>query len=261
MLRLIFLVVALFPALTFLNPVPPAFAAPEAQTVTVFAAASTTDVVTEIGRLFENQKMGTVTTSFASSSTLAKQIEYGAPADIFISADQKWMDYLDTKKRIDPTTRVDLLGNQIVLITPAGSPLTSVALVPGVDLAGLLKQDHLAMGDPGHVPAGRYGRAALEYLGAWQGIETAIAGAASVRAALALVERGEAPLGVVYATDAAISSKVKIVGRFPPESHPPITYPVAIVSGRATEAAKRFIAFLKSDQARALFERAGFVVH
>jgi molybdate transport system substrate-binding protein len=192
---------------------------------------------------------------------LAKQIDMGAPADVFISADQKWMDFLAAKKRIDPATRFNLLGNRIVLIAPISSSLDRLTLEPGCNLAARLAGGHLAMGDPDHVPAGRYGKAALQSLGIWRDLEKSIAGAATVRAALILVERGEAPLGVVYATDAAISKKVKIVGRFPLESHPPITYPVAIVSGRQTSATERFISFLHSDQARTVFENAGFTVH
>jgi len=243
------------------SALPGTLGATEPETITFFAAASTTDVVTEVCRLFGEQKLGTTVPSFASSSTLAKQIDNGAPADIYISANQKWMDYLAKKGRIDPATRFDLLGNRIVLIAPLDSDLDTVQLVPGFDLAGLLKDGHLAMGDPDHVPAGLYGKAALESLGAWQGVEKHVAGAATVRAALALVERGEVPLGVVYATDAAISRKVKVVAIFPQESHPPITYPVAIVSGRQTAQVDRFISFMKSDQARAIFERAGFTVY
>lgn len=234
--------------------------AAESDTITVFAAASTTDVLTEIGRLFGEQKLGRAVFSFAASSTLARQIESGAPADLFLSADLEWMDYLEKKKLIEPGTRQDLLGNRIVLIAPAGSPTTAVALGPGCDLTPALAGGRLAMGDPEHVPAGRYGKSALESLGAWQGVEKQVAGAATVRAALALVERGEAPLGIVYATDAAVSAKVQIVGRFPEGSHAPIVYPVAVVAGRNTPAVARFIAFLRSNPAKAVFEGAGFTV-
>ncbi|MFZ1984996.1 MAG: molybdate ABC transporter substrate-binding protein [Desulfatitalea sp.] len=235
-------------------------AAAEADTVTIFAAASTTDVLTEIGRLFAEQKLGRAVYSFAASSTLARQVESGAPADVFLSADLEWMDYLEKKKLIEPATRQDLLGNRIVLIAPVGSPTTAVALGPGCDLTPALAGGRLVMGDPGHVPVGRYAKAALESLGAWQGVEKQVAGVATVRAALALVERGEAPLGIVYATDAAVSAKVKIVGRFPEGSHPPIVYPVAVVAGRNTPAVARFIVFLRSNPAKAVFEGAGFTV-
>ncbi|MBI5896368.1 MAG: molybdate ABC transporter substrate-binding protein [Desulfobacterales bacterium] len=228
--------------------------------ITVFAAASTTDVVTQVGRLFGDRKLGAVVTSFAASSTLAKQIENGAPADIFISADLEWMDYLEKKKHIESATRANLLGNRIVLIAPAQSVIGTVTLGPGFDLAGLLGEGRLAMGDPSHVPAGRYARTALETMGVWPSVQSKVAGSATVRAALALVERGETPLGVVYATDAAISKKVKIVATFSQESHPAIVYPVAVVAGRQSEVTTRFISFLRSAEAKAVFEQAGFVV-
>lgn len=239
---------------------PGAMAAAASEEVTVFAAASTTDVITQISRLFGDRKLGAVVTSFAASSTLAKQIENGAPADIFISADLEWMDYLEQKQRIEPATRANLLGNRLVLIAPAGSTIGAVILAPGFDLAGMIKEEHLAMGDPGHVPAGRYARTALERLGIWPGVADKVAASATVRAAMALVERGETPLGIVYATDAAISKKVKIVATFPRESHPPIVYPVAVVAGRQSEVTTRFISFLRSAEAKAVFEQAGFVV-
>lgn len=231
-----------------------------AETVTVFAAASTTNAVTDIGKLFVEKKMGEFTPSFASSSTLAKQIESGAPANVFISANVKWMDYLQEKKMIDPATRSNLLGNRIVLIAPAESKLNKVDISPNFDLAKLLADGKLAMGDPDHVPAGMYGKKALETLGVWPNVEGSVARAKDVRAALALVERGEAPLGVVYATDAAITDKVKVVGTFPEESHPPIVYPVALVAGAETPVAKSFLEFLKTPEARAIFETYGFTV-
>lgn len=233
---------------------------PAAERVTVFAAASTTNAVTDIGKLFAEKKMGEFTPSFASSSTLAKQIESGAPANVYISANKKWMDYLEEKKLIDSATRTDLLGNRIVLITPAGSKLDQVDISPHFDLAGLLADGKLAMGDPDHVPAGMYGKKALETLGVWQGIQDRVARAKDVRAALALVERGEAPLGVVYATDAAITDKVKVVGTFPENSHPPIVYPVALVAGEESQAAKSFLEFLKTPESKDIFEKYGFTV-
>ena len=232
-----------------------------ADAVTVYAAASTTNAVTDIGRLFAEKKMGVIKTSFASSSTLAVQIENGAPASIFISANKKWMDYLEKKKRIDPATRTDLLGNRIVLIAPADSKTGNVTLKAGFDLSGLLGNSMLAMGNPDYVPAGIYGKQALEHLGVWKRVRDRIAGAKDVRAALALVERGEASLGVVYATDAAITGKVRVIGTFPENSHPPIVYPVAMVAGNETPGAKRFLEFLKTSAARAIFEKYGFFVH
>jgi molybdate transport system substrate-binding protein len=231
-----------------------------AETVTLFAAASTTNAVTEIGDLFAARKMGKVVHSFASSSTLAKQIENGAPVNVFVSADKKWMDYLDERKLIIPSSRVDLLGNRIVLIAPADSRAT-IEIRPHFDLAGLLGDGHLAMGDPSHVPAGIYGKEALEKMGVWYQVKAKVARAKDVRAALALVERGETPLGVVYSTDAAITKKVRVVAEFPRNSHPPIVYPAAIVAGNETAAAKRLLDFLKGPAAKAVFEKYGFEVH
>ena len=232
----------------------------KAESLTVFAAASTTDVTTTIVSLFNEKESANTVASFAASSTLAKQIENGAPADIYISADQKWMDYLAERKCIDPATRFSLLANSIVMIAPADAELEAFELAPNFDLKGLLGGERLAMGDPDHVPAGRYGKAALVQLNIWQDVENLVARAATVRAALALVERNEAPLGIVYATDAAISQKVKIIGRIPEAYQPAISYPVAIVSGRTTPVAEKFIVFLKSEQARDVFIKAGFTV-
>jgi molybdate transport system substrate-binding protein len=233
--------------------------AAEPNSVVIFAAASTTNAITEIGNLFEARKMGKVTHSFASSSTLAKQIENGAPANLFISADKKWMDYLEERKLIIPSTRFDLLGNRLMLIAPSDSRAT-IEIRPNFDLAGLLGDGYLAMGDPSHVPAGIYGKEALVKLGVWDQVKDEVARAKDVRAALALVERGEAVLGVVYATDAAITKKVRVVAEFPRGSHPPIVYPAAIVAGNETPVAKRFLDFLKTPPARTVFEKYGFEV-
>lgn len=228
--------------------------------VIVFAAASTTNAITEIGELYAARQKGSLTPSFASSSTLAKQIESGAPADVFLSANKKWMDYLEEKNRIVKTGRFDLLSNRIVLIAPMDSPLTQIDIVAGFSLADALgKEGRLSMGDPDHVPAGMYGKKALEKLGCWDSIKDRLAPMKDVRAALVLVERGEAPLGQVYATDAAISKKVRVVGTFPTDSHPPIVYPVAAVTGGMGPAAEQFLAFLKTPEARAIFEKYGFV--
>ncbi|MDL2269750.1 molybdate ABC transporter substrate-binding protein [Desulfosarcina sp. OttesenSCG-928-G17] len=229
--------------------------------VTVFAAASTTTVLTELGDLYAKKGLGTMKPSFASSSTLAKQIESGAPADIFLSANVEWMDFLVEKNAIDKASRRDLLGNRLVLIAPATGPLKSVDIKPGVDFLALLGTDgRLSTGDPAHVPAGTYGKTAMEALGIWDSVKDRIAPMKDVRAALMLVERGEAPLGVVYATDAAITDKVRIVGTFPESSHPPIVYPIAAVASGNTEAAKAFITFLTSPEASTIFARYGFHV-
>lgn len=231
--------------------------AADAKKVTVFAAASTTNALTDIAKLFTEKGMGDFTPSFASSSTLAKQIVQGAPADIFLSANPKWMDYLEKEGMIEPGTRADLLGNRIVLIAPAASDIT-VEIKAGLDLASILGDEKLAMGDPDHVPAGIYGKQAMESLGMWEAVSPKVARAKDVRAALALVERGEAPLGVVYATDAAISDKVRVVAAFPGSAHPPITYPVALVKEKATPTAKAFLEFLRSPEAKVIFEKYGF---
>jgi molybdate transport system substrate-binding protein len=229
-------------------------------TATVFAAASTTNVMTEIGAMFTRRGLGDFLPSFAASSTLAKQIENGAPASVFLSANGGWMDYLGEKGVIDAASRFDLLGNRIVLVAPVESPLDSVEIAPGFKLEALLEGGYLAMGDPDHVPAGIYGRQALESLGVWGDVRNRIARQKDVRSALALVERGEAPLGLVYATDAAITHKAKVVGIFPESSHPPIRYPVALVEEGRSVAALRFIAFLKTPEAKSVFEKYGFAV-
>lgn len=228
--------------------------------VMVFAAASTTNAVTDICELFNGKDLGRAIPSFASSSTLAKQIENGAPADIYISANIKWMDYLEDKKLIEKGSRLDLLGNRIVLIAPASSSLNDVKIENSFPLLDLLKKGKLAMGDPDHVPAGIYGRQALVSLGVWEKLAPVVARTKDVRAALSLVERGECPLGVVYATDAAISEKVKVVGIFPADCHPPIIYPVALLAGDSSESALAFFKFLKSPEARIIFEKYGFRV-
>ncbi|BBO86494.1 molybdate ABC transporter substrate-binding protein [Desulfosarcina ovata subsp. sediminis] len=232
-----------------------------ADDVVVFAAASTTNAVTEIGDLFEARGLGTVKTSFASSSTLAKQIASGAPADVYLSANKKWMDFLAEKDAVDKAGRFDLLGNSIVMIAPQDSPVKTIEIKAGMDLAGMLGKDgRLSMGDPDHVPAGMYGKKAMQKLGLWDQVKDRVAPMKDVRAALVLVERAEAPLGQVYATDAAISKKVRVVGTFPADSHPPIVYPVAAVAGGKADAAAAFMTFLKSSEARAVFEKYGFDV-
>lgn len=225
--------------------------------VRIFAAASTTNAITDISNLFTEKKMGETLISFASSSTLAKQIDKGAPADVYLSANPKWMDFLEEKNQIEPGTRFNILGNKIVLIAPIDSDI-KITIAPGVGLAGIIGEDKLAVGDPDHVPVGIYAKQALESLGEWTALAPKLARTKDVRSALALVERGEAPLGIVYSTDAAISQKVRVVAVFPEETHPPITYPVGLVAGNATPAAKAYIEFLKTPEARAIFEQYGF---
>ncbi|MEW5725671.1 MAG: molybdate ABC transporter substrate-binding protein [Thermodesulfobacteriota bacterium] len=228
--------------------------------VLVFAAASTTDAVTDICGLFQARGLGRAVPSFAASSTLAKQIEQGAPAGVFLCADQKWMDYLAQKGLVEPAGRVDLLGNRLALIAPAGSDQKPVEPSPSFDLSAALGGGRLALCDPDHMPAGIYGRAALESLGLWETAEPWLVRAKDVRAVLALVERGECPLGIVYGTDAAISDKVKVVGLFPEDSHPPIVYPAALISGQVTPVARAFFDFLRSPEAGNIFKKYGFTV-
>jgi molybdate transport system substrate-binding protein len=195
--------------------------------------------------------------SFAASSALARQVAAGAPADLFLSADREWMDDLDRRGLIAKGTRSDLLGNRLVLVAPAGSSMR-VALRPGVDLRRALNGGRLAMADPDAVPAGRYGKAALERLGAWTAVVPSVVRAENVRAALALVERGAAPLGIVYATDAKASAKVRIAGVFPAASHPPILYPIARLAASRNPEAEGFRRFLTSRAGKAIFVRYGF---
>ena len=233
--------------------------AEEQDKLTFFAAASTTNAVTDICNLFAEKKMGKVTPSFASSSTLAKQIDQGAPADIYLSANPKWMNFLEKNKMIEPETRRDLLGNRIVFIAPLKSG-QQITITQGFDLSGILGEEKLAMGDPDHVPAGIYGKQALTTLGVWDKVAPKVARSKDVRAALALVERGETPLGIVYSTDAAISKKVKVVAVFPKDSHPLITYPVAIVAGKERPVVRRFYQFLVTSEAIEIFKKYGFTV-
>ncbi len=237
-----------------------AVAAPaRADDLLVFAAASTKDALQDIAKAYEAAGNGKVVYSFASSSDLAKQIENGAPAALFISADTKWMDYVADKKLIVDDSRRDLLGNKLVLIAPKDSTL-KVDLAPNAPLAQALGDGKLAMGDPDAVPAGRYGKAALDKLGIWASVEPAVVRAKDVRATLTLVERGEAAAGIVYATDAMVSKKVRIVGEFPADSHPKIVYPVALVAGHDDAAAKAFYDYLTGPKARDVFLDYGFSV-
>ena len=230
-----------------------------AQDVVVFAAASLKNALDDIAEAWKAETGKAATISYAASSALAKQIEEGAPADMFISADLAWMDDVAGKNLIKPETRSNLLGNRIVLVAPADSDV-ALEVAPGMDLAGALAGGKLAMGDPAAVPAGKYGQAALESLGVWDSVSGSVAAAENVRAALALVSLGEAPLGIVYQTDAAADPGVKIVDTFPEDSHPPIIYPVALIASSENPDAAALLEYLRSDAARAAFEKQGFTV-
>ena len=235
----------------------PARAEPE--TVTIFAAASTTDAVTEIAELYAAESGVAVRPVFAASSTLARQIVQGAPADLYLSANPRWMDHLAERELVAPDSRLDLLGNALVLIAPLASG-AEVEIAAGFDLGGLLDGRPLALADPDHVPAGIYAKAALAHLGVWPQAAGRTAYAANVRAALALVDRGESAAGVVYATDAAIARNVRVLGRFPAGSHPPIRYPLAMIAGRRSAAVAAFHAFLQGPEAAARFRARGFTL-
>lgn len=226
------------------------------RSITVFAAASLTDSLQELTADFGRTTGINVRLSFAASSALARQIESGAPADVFLSADQEWMDYLGARKLIDPGSRRDLLGNRLVLVAPSASGI-SLRIEPHFGLVGALGKGRLATGDPDSVPVGRYARAALTQLGVWSEVEPRLVRAENVRAALALVDRGEVPLGIVYLTDALIDRGVRVVGVFPGDTHPPITYPIALTVG-ARSGAREFVDFLHSPAADAVFVKYGF---
>jgi molybdate transport system substrate-binding protein len=227
------------------------------KSLTVFAAASMKNALDEADAAYTAKSKVKISVSYAASSALAKQIEQGAPADVFISADTAWMNYSIKNKSINEATRVDLLGNAIVLIAPKDSKIENVSIGPGFDLAKLAGDGRITTGDVKAVPVGKYAKAALEKLGSWQAAEPKFAMAENVRAALALVARGEAVLGIVYSTDAKVEPGVKIVGTFPADSHPPIIYPVAATANAKADAAD-YLTFLKSAQAKAIFEKYGF---
>ena len=227
--------------------------------VTVFAAASLKNALDDISVLWSEKSGRQVVISYAGSSALARQIEEGAPADIFISADRDWMSYLSQKNLTDKASEVELLGNRIVLVAPAGAD-AAIEIAPGFDLARALGDEYLAMANVDAVPAGKYGKAALSALGVWDEVKGKVAQAENVRAALALVATGEAPFGIVYRTDAAADDKVKIVAVFPENTHPAIIYPAALTAEANTADAAEFLAFLDTQQARELFEKQGFTV-
>jgi molybdate transport system substrate-binding protein len=236
----------------------------QAADLVIFAAASLKNALDEIAAAWAKETgKAAPRISYAASSALAKQMEQGAPADLFLSADLDWMDYVEKKDLIQKDTRFNLLGNKIVLIAPKDSKVT-IEVKQGFDLAKALNSDKgggkLAMANVDAVPAGKYGKAALEKLGAWNGVKDQVAQADNVRAALLLVSRGEAPLGIVYSTDAAAEPNVKIVGTFPADSHPPIIYPAAVIKDAKSADAKPFLDYLKSAKARPSFEKQGFAV-
>ncbi|MCK1142637.1 molybdate ABC transporter substrate-binding protein [Providencia stuartii] len=229
-----------------------------AEKITVFAAASLTNAMNEISEQFQKESKIEVVSSYASSSTLARQIEQGAPANLFISADQQWMDYAIDKQLMVENTRYTLLGNELVLIAPKDSKIEKVDINKQTDWKKLLDGGRLAVGDPDHVPVGIYAKEALNYLGAWDTVNPMLARTNNVRSGMALVERDEAPLGIVYGSDAVASQKVKVVGIFPADSHKPVEYPMAIVKDQDNKATRDFYEYLKTPAASEVFKRYGF---
>jgi molybdate transport system substrate-binding protein len=226
--------------------------------VKIFAASSLTDVLKTIGARYAAEGHPAPEFNFAASSELARQIEQGAEADVFLSADEAWMDELAGKSLVETSSRATLLTNTLVLITPVDKPI-AIEIKPGMNLAAALKGGKLAIANPESVPAGKYAKEALEHFGAWAGVEALTARAENVRSALRFVETGEASAGIVYATDAnAAGAAVVVAGEFPADSHTPITYPAAILAGKAEGPGKAFLTFLSSDKARVSFESAGF---
>ncbi len=243
--------------LTILAAAAPRGAVAQDKSIIVFAAASMKNAVDDVDAAFTGKTNIKVVASYAASSALAKQIEEGAPADVFASADLDWMDYASRKKLIRDATRVNLLGNRLVLIAPKDSKIDTVTIGPSFDLARLAGDGRIVTGDVRAVPVGRYAKAALEKLGAWTAAERKFAMAENVRAALTLVARGEAVLGIVYETDAKIEPGVKIVGRFPADSHPAIIYPAALTATAKPEA-RSYLDFLRTATAQVVFEHYGF---
>lgn len=235
-----------------------AAAPPTGRPVTVFAAASLTNVLQKAGDDFTRATGVPVRLSFAASSVLARQIEAGASADVFVSADQEWMDYLDQRGLIDKATRRNLVGNRLVLVAPADSPL-QLKIAPGFAITAALGNGRLATGDPDSVPVGRYARQALTTLGVWNDVADRLVRAEDVRHALMFVARGEVPLGIVYETDARMDPRVRVIDTFPNGTHLPITYPVAATKGSGPDAG-RFADYLRSEAGRATFESFGFTV-
>jgi molybdate transport system substrate-binding protein len=247
-----------FPVLALLATLFAAQPAPaQDTTLTVFAAASLRNALDDFNAQFTKATGVKVTASYAATSALAKQLESGAPADVFISADIKWMDFAVEKKLVNAGTRINLLGNELVMIAPKDSKLDKVSIAKGFDIASLAGDSRIAVADVKAVPAGRYAKAALESLGVFDKAEPKLAQAENVRAALAYVSRGETPIGIVYATDAKADPGVKVVGAFPEGSYPPVTYPVAATPAAKPDAAK-YLQMLRSPAARVTFEKYGF---
>src|SRR5436190_6941192 len=234
-------------------------AAAAAEPVNVFAAASLKNALDAVSQAWKDEAGKKTRNTYAASSALAKQIEQGAPADVFISADLDWMNYLDEKKLIKAGTRTVLLGNTLVLVAAKGTSL-KLELKQGADLAGALADGKLALGDVKGVPAGKYAKAALEKLGLWASVEASLAQSENVRAALAFVARGEARLGIVYATDAKAEPKVEVAGVFPDDSHPPIVYPAAVISSSQNPDSQVFVTYLSSPKAKEIFTAQGFTI-
>lgn len=230
-----------------------------ADTVNVFAAASLKNALDAVSDAWKAEAGKETKNAYAASSALAKQVEQGAPADVFISADLDWMNYLDEKKQIKADTRKVLLGNALVLVATKGSGL-KLELKKGADLAGALAGGRLAVGDVKAVPAGKYAKAALEKLGLWASVEKSLAQSENVRAALALVARGEAKLGIVYATDAKAEKEVEVAGVFPEDSHAPIVYPAAVIVSSKNPDAEAFVTYLSSPKAQEIFTAQGFTI-
>ncbi|MEI7443499.1 MAG: molybdate ABC transporter substrate-binding protein [Burkholderiales bacterium] len=225
----------------------------------VFAAASLKEALDAAADAWAKRSGRRPVISYAASSALARQIEQGAPADVFVSADEDWMDWAEKRSLLRPGTRVRLLSNRLVLVAPAAGPMPALKLAPGVALAAALGSDgRLAVGDVATVPAGRYAKAALASLGVWPTVSGRLAQTENVRAALTLVARGEAPLGIVYATDARAEPRVRVVDTFAEASHPPIVYPVAVLAGARSSQAQPFVDFLRSPEGRAVFAAHGF---
>jgi molybdate transport system substrate-binding protein len=254
-LKKISVLAAIAAAVTFAAA--PQLARAQDRSITVFAAASMKNALDDVDAAFTKKSGVKIVASYDASSALMKQIEGGAPADVFVSADLKWMDYGSEKKLIKDDTRVNLLGNVLVLIAPKDSKVENVTIGSGFDLAKLAGDGRVATGDVKAVPVGIYAQAALQNLGAWTAAEPKMAMTANVRAALVLVARGEAPLGIVYSTDAKVEPAVKVVGVFPESSHDPIIYPVAATTGAKSDIAP-YLAFLRSQAAKTIFESYGF---
>ncbi|MFC3173768.1 molybdate ABC transporter substrate-binding protein [Novosphingobium bradum] len=238
-------------------PFTPAARADASRAPVVLAAASLQESLGAAADAWARHGHPRPVISFAASSALARQVEAGAPADLFVSADEAWMDYLAQRRLVRPETRLALLTNRLVLVAPAGSPVR-LSIGPRMALGAALGSGRLAVADPDSVPAGRYAREALTRLGAWPQVARRLARGENVRAALALVARGEAPLGIVYATDARAEPRVRVVGTFPPASHAPISYPLARLARSANPEGEAFRRYLLSPEARALFRRFGF---